>query len=164
MAINRSFIAELKSEAAKTRALLSRVPVDNPAWKPHEKSMELQRLARHVAEIPNWCTYTLMAEELDLSKNHEPSPPLTTAAALVAEMDKHVAAALKELESADDEKLAGNWTLRSGDQIFFTLPRKVVLREMVFNHLIHHRAQLGVYLRMLNVPLPPMYGPTADEN
>ncbi len=163
MAINESFLAELRQEAKKTRNLLSRVPVDQATWKPHEKSMELQRLARHVAELPGWCTVTITTDELDFSKPYDPSPPLTTAAALVAEFDKNVEGAEKALQTADDDLLKGKWSLRNGDHIFFTLPRHVVLRDMVFNHLVHHRAQLGVYLRLLNIPLPSMYGPTADE-
>lgn len=163
MAINQPFLAELKHEAEKTRKLLGRIPVDQPSWKPHEKSMELQRLARHVAEIPNWCTVTITTNELDFAKPYEAAPPLTTAEALVAEFDKNVNGALLALEGADDDHLNNSWSMRNGDHIFFTLPRKVVLRDMVFNHLVHHRAQLGVYLRLLNIPLPPMYGPTADE-
>ena len=163
MAINHAFLAELENEAAKTRTLLSRVPVDNPTWKPHVKSMELQRLARHVAELPAWCTMTITTDELDFAKPFDPSPPLTTAEALVAEFDKNVATAMNALKGTDDEKLQGTWSLRNGEQIFFTLPRHVVLRDMVFNHLVHHRAQLGVYLRLLNIPLPQMYGPTADD-
>ncbi len=163
MAINLSFLEELKNESAKTRKLLSRVPVDNPTWKPHEKSMELQRLARHVAELPSWCSIVITTPELDFAKPYEQSPPLTSAEALVAEFDKNVERAGKALEATNDEHLMGNWSLRNEDHIFFTLPRHEVLRDMVFNHLVHHRAQLGVYLRMLNIPLPGMYGPTADE-
>ena len=163
MAINQPFLAELQYEAAKTRKILSIVPVDNPTWKPHEKSMELQRLARHVAELPQWATVTIKSDELDFAKGYASAPPLTTAAALVAEFDRLVAEAEKALQEADDAHLNAPWTLRNGDKIFFTLPRHIVLRDMVFNHLVHHRAQLGVYLRLLNIPIPGMYGPTADE-
>jgi uncharacterized damage-inducible protein DinB len=163
MGINELFIAELQQESASTRKLLERVPLDKADWKPHEKSMPLGRLATHVAEIPGWTTVTMEQDELDFATmdykpviakdNHE----------LVKMLDENLAKALKTLKDSPDERFSENWTMRTGDKIYFTLPKAAVLRSFAFNHQYHHRAQLTVYLRLLDVPLPGIYGPTADE-
>jgi uncharacterized damage-inducible protein DinB len=164
MQLKELFLQELELEAKKTRILLSRVPSNKPDFKPHPKSMELQRLARHIAELPRWATVTLTTPELDFAKGYTPSPPFTTAEALIIEFDSRLGEARSALEQSSDEDLLAPWTMRNGDHVFFTRARHLVIRDMVFSHLIHHRAQLGVYLRLLDVPLPQLYGPTADEH
>lgn len=163
MPINETFIAELQQEAASTKKLLERVPYDNPNWKPHEKSMELGRLAGHVAELSSWINATLDHDELDFAKSEYKPPVLNSASELVALHEKNIAAAVECLKKHTDEDFMQTWKLRNGEEIYFELPKAVVLRSFVLNHLVHHRAQLGVFLRLLNVPLPNMYGPTADE-
>ena len=164
MSINQSLIAELKSEAANTRKMLERIPENLFDYKPHEKSMLLGRLAQHVAELPSWLTMTVKTEYLDFQESKWTPEPLTTTEALVAFHDKNVAEAIKALEETADADFMVEWTLRSGDHVILKLPRVAVCRSMVMNHMIHHRGQLSVYLRLNNVPLPGIYGPTADEH
>lgn len=163
MGINESFIAELEQEAKATRKLLERVPLDKADWKPHEKSMALGRLAFHVAEIPGYTSATMDTDELDFAKmDYKPITSGTTAD-LLKSFDDNYAKAMKSLKDAPDERFMENWTMKNGEIIYLTLPKIAVLRSFSFSHLIHHRAQLGVYLRLLDVPLPGTYGPTADE-
>jgi uncharacterized damage-inducible protein DinB len=161
MSINEMLMPELEQEAATTRLLLERVPAKDPGWKPHPKSMSLGDLAVHVANLPAWLEMALTTVELDLAVTPTPAP-FTTVDALLASFDRHVASSRAALAKAADADFAVPWSLKSGDQVFFTLPRAVIVRSFVLSHLIHHRAQLGVYLRLLDVPLPPCYGPTAD--
>lgn len=163
MGMNEIFIAELQQEAASTRKLLERVPMDKADWTPHSKSMKLGNLANHVAELLSWTMVTMDQDELDFAKfEYKPEIPKTTED-LVKKFDEMVKKSVECLEKCDDAKFMENWTMRQGDKIFFTLPKAAVLRSFVFNHEVHHRAQLGVYLRLLDIPLPSMYGPTADE-
>src|SRR5688572_10879736 len=160
--LNQALIPELKYEASSTKRLLERVPAEKFDWKPHEKSMTLGRLASHVAEIPDWMTVALTTDELDFAKGgYKPTIP-TTKEELMEKFEKSYSKALETLQAADDETLKGNWTLKNGDHTIFTLPRVATLRSFVLNHLIHHRGQLTVYLRLLGIPVPGMYGPTAD--
>jgi uncharacterized damage-inducible protein DinB len=163
MPINEPLIAELQQEASTTRNILERVPLTDPNWKPHEKSMEIGRLAVHVAELPNWVNATLEHDELDFAKSKYNPPQAKSAAELVEILDKNIANAVEVLKNSSDNHFMNNWTLRNGDEIYFTMPKINVLRSMVYNHIIHHRAQLGVYLRLLNIPIPGSYGPSADE-
>ena len=164
MSLNQSFLPEWKHESKATRKMLATVPFDNPDWKPHGKSMSLARLAGHVAELSGWADVTLLQDELDFAKmDYKPFVPGSTEE-LLAYFDKKNAEATEILNNVSDETLTNNWTMRYGEQIYFTLPKLSVLRTWVFNHIIHHRAQLSVYLRLLDVPVPGMYGPTADEN
>lgn len=163
MAINEPLIAELHQEAAMTKRLLERVPMDKADWKPHEKSMSLGRLASHVAELFGWITFTLDTDGIDWATfEYKPELP-KTADELVAVLDKNVSGADASLKSADDAKFMEMWTMRAGEQVYFSLPKIAVIRTSAYNHLYHHRGQLTVYLRELGVPLPPIYGPTADE-
>ncbi|MCC6865791.1 MAG: DinB family protein [Ignavibacteria bacterium] len=163
MAIKDAFLAELKQEAESTRKLLERVPMDKPDWAPHAKSMKLGNLANHVAELPGWTMVTLDHDELDFAKwEYKPVIPKTTEE-LVKNFDEQVSKAVECLNRTTDDIFMQNWTMRMGDKIFFTLPKAAVLRTFTFNHSYHHRAQLGVYLRLLDIPLPGIYGPTADE-
>jgi uncharacterized damage-inducible protein DinB len=163
MSLSKAFIAELKSETETTRKLLSRVPVDNLTWKPHEKSMTIERLAQHVAELPKWITNTVTKPGLNFAEGWTPSPKFASAEELVNHFDKNVVDAIAALETISDEDLNQPWTLQNGEQIYFTMPKKVVIRTMALNHFIHHRGQLSVYLRLLNIPIPGMYGPSADD-
>lgn len=162
MARKDGLISELQHEAATTRKVLERIPAETFGWKPHEKSMTMGQLSAHVADMFGWFSATLESDELDFAAGYDQPNPATTEE-LTALLDKNVAAAIGSLEKTDDETFMQNWTLRSGEQVFFTMMRVQVLRGMVMNHIIHHRGQLSVYLRMNDLPLPGMYGPSADE-
>lgn len=161
MDIIESLNTEWKQELAFTRILLERVPA-NFDWRPHEKSMTLGRLATHVAEVPGWMIMTLTKAELNFAERTMPTSCKSTTE-LLSIFDASAEASATALENATENQLDENWTLRDGEQIYFTLPKSKVLRSFVFSHLIHHRAQLGVYLRLLDVPIPATYGPSADE-
>jgi uncharacterized damage-inducible protein DinB len=166
MAIRDMILPEFDNEVATTRKTLERVPEGKPDWKPHEKSMPLGRLAAHVAEIPGWAHETIDLDSLDI---HPPgaAPPqpnvMTSRKQLLALFDASVAKGRAAIAGASDEAFAKPWTLLAGGHAVFTLPRIAVLRSYVLSHLIHHRAQLGVYLRLNNIPVPAIYGPSADE-
>lgn len=161
MTLAQMLAPEFDQEMATTRRMLERVPADKLAWTPHPKSMTAGQLAGHLAELPTWINATLQMTDLDLagyeSKKH------TSLDTILADFDAAVAAAKPVLANAPDADFAVDWTLRMGDQVFFTMPRLAVLRSFVFSHIVHHRAQLGVYLRLLDVPVPGSYGPSADE-
>ena len=161
MALNEILLAEFNQEAASTRLLLERVPAKDAAWKPHPKSTSLGALAVHVANLAAWLGVTLTTTELDLAVSPPPAP-FTTVEALLATFDNNVESSRAALAKAVDADFAEPWSLRSGDRVYFTFPRAVIVRSFALSHLIHHRAQLGVYLRLRDVPLPPCYGPTAD--
>jgi uncharacterized damage-inducible protein DinB len=164
MAIKDAFIAELKHESSLTRKILERVPLDKKDWKPHEKSMTIGRLATHIAETMHWTTAIVKADEFDFAA--DPAPVRHTAASseeLLSIFDKNLAEALESLSQADDETMNKIWSIKRGDQVIMASPKKVAIRGWAFSHLIHHRGQLSVYLRLLDVPVPGMYGPTADE-
>lgn len=163
MAIKDALLPEYDHEMATTRRLLDRVPEAEFAWKPHEKSMSLGQLSGHLANIPTWCSAVLDATEFDLATaDRRPRQP-ESREALLNEFDTKVAAARASLVARTDAELLTPWTLRQGSYEIFTLPRISAIRSFVMNHSIHHRGQLSVYLRLKNVPLPSMYGPTADE-
>jgi uncharacterized damage-inducible protein DinB len=165
MAITDALLPEFDHEIATTRRLLERVPEDQFGWKPHDRSMTLGQLAGHIAAIPRWCTMTLATEVLDLEAlgdEARPKPPASRAA-LLQEFDSRAREARAALAGAVDPAMLAPWTLRQGQQEFFTMPRASAIRTFVMNHLIHHRGQLSVYLRLRDVPLPAIYGPSADE-
>lgn len=163
MASVKELIAEFKQETANTRKILERVPDGKNDWAPHEKSMKLARLATHVAEIPGWTYVTISTDVLDFAAgDYKPNVYETTAQRLQF-FDEQVIQSLAILEKTTDEELEKDWTMKNGDIVYFTVPKKVALRTWVFSHQFHHRAQLGVYLRLLNIPVPGIYGPTADE-
>mgnify|MGYP001167416468 CR=1 FL=1 len=163
MPLNESLIMELQHEAQTTRKMLERVPEDKFSWKPHEKSMTLGRLSMHLAEIPGWVNATLLADELDFSKMDYKMREPETNADLMKEFDEKLSSALDVLKNTSDETMMTMWTMRDGETVYLTLPKIAVLRSFVYSHLIHHRGQLSVYLRLLDVPLPSVYGPTADD-
>ena len=162
MALKDLLLPEFDQEAATTRRILERVPAQDAGWKPHPKSASLGALAVHVANLASWLGTTLTTTELDLAVTPTPAP-FTTVEALLATFDRNVASSRAALAKAVDADFAVLWSLKSGDQVFFTLPRAAIVRSFALSHLIHHRAQLGVYLRMLDVPVPALYGPSADE-
>jgi uncharacterized damage-inducible protein DinB len=166
MAISDALLPEFEMEAATTRKFIERLPEDKLNYKPHEKSMALGRLAGHIVEMVGWGTTTLQTEQLDFAPaGAPPFQPLVASSReqLLQEFDKNVAAFRATLPKASDQDLMKQWTLLSGGKVFFAMPRVAVLRSMIFNHIIHHRAQLGVYYRLNNVPVPSSYGPSADE-
>lgn len=156
---------EFKQEMAKTRKMLERVPFDKATWKPHDKSSTLVSLATHVARVPTWVERVITRDEFDVAApNAFPKiEQLTDTKQLLAYFDKNCSDAVKSLEGASDETLMKPWIFRRGEQVFFNMPKAAVIRNMAFNHQYHHRGQLSVYLRMLDVPVPGMYGPSADE-
>jgi len=156
-------LPEFDREMANTRKLLSCVPEDKFSWQPHAKSMTLGRLASHVAELPNWAVETINRETLELQRGMKPWSA-TSQAELLERFDKNVAEARAAIAGASDADLAVDWSRIFGGHKVMTMPRVAVLRSVVMNHLIHHRAQLGVYLRLNDVPIPGMYGPSADES
>jgi len=160
MTIAAALLPEFDQEMSTTRKLLERVPADKGAWKPHPKSFALGHLAQLVARMPGWLTTMLRETELDLASS--PAYSVETTPALLAEFDRNVRTAREALCAAKDADFAVSWSLKHGDHALFTLPRGSVVRTHI-NHLVHHRGQLSVYLRLLDVPVPSIYGPTADE-
>ena len=157
------FLKEMEQEANTTRKMLSRIPDDKFDWKPHPKSMTIRSLATHIAELPGWVTMTLNTDELDFAKaNYQPTP-INNTKELLELFEKSLAEGKKSLQEAKEEDLDKPWTLRNGEKIFNTSPKSDVLR-MSYSQTVHHRAQLGVFLRLLNIPIPGSYGPSADEN
>jgi len=166
MPISKMLLPEFEHEMANTRKTLERVPEEKFDWKPHPKSSSLGGLATHLANIPSWTAQTFDRDELDIAPPGQPPYKLDEAksrADLLEAFDKNVTSARAALEAASDENWQGKWSLLMGGNPIFTLPRTAVMRGFVMNHLIHHRAQLGVYLRLLDVPVPSIYGPSADE-
>ncbi len=166
MAIAEALLPEFDQEAAGVRRTLERVPADKFEWRPHEKSGTMIWLAGHLANLPRWAVLTMEADELDMAPGGEQMPPPPTPASvdeLVATFDRHAAEARAAIAAASDADLMKPWSLLSNGTVLMTLPKAAVIRSFVMNHLIHHRAQLGVYLRMNDVPVPSIYGPSADE-
>lgn len=163
MAIVDALLPEFDHEMTTTRKLLERVPEDKFAWKPHPKSTSLGDLATHVANIASWGQVTLNQSEIDMGGAGR-AAPAASRADLLATFDKNVAATRAALVSKSDPEFMAPWSLKNGGKTFFTMPKAVVWRSFVMNHLIHHRAQLSVYLRMQDVLIPAMYGPSADES
>jgi uncharacterized damage-inducible protein DinB len=164
--ISQSLLPEFDHEMANTRKTLERVPEGRAEFRPHPKSMALGRLAGHLSEIPGWATMTILQDEIDLN------PPggtqgqpyvMSSRADMLRRFDENVQKARAALTAATDESMSKPWTLKNGGREVMTLPRVAVLRSFVMNHMVHHRAQLGVYLRMNDVPVPSIYGPSADE-
>ena len=160
MTFGQSLLSEFDQEMASTRKAIARVPADKGDWKPHPKSFALSSLAQLVAIMPGWITNMVTATELDLAKS--PGYTKQTTEALLAMFDKLVVEARATLAAATDDDFAVSWSLKHSGNVLLTLPRREVVRQTI-NHLVHHRAQLTVYLRLLDVPVPSMYGPTADE-
>jgi uncharacterized damage-inducible protein DinB len=165
MAIKDALVPEYDHEMGTTRRVLNLVPEGELDWKPHEKLMSMGQLAAHIANIPFWCVMTLDRTMLDLDTigTEARLGRSESRAAFLKHFDTHTAAARAGLVNCTDGELLVPWTLKKGGHEIFTLPRITAIRGFMMNHLIHHRGQLTVYLRLKNIPLPPIYGPTADE-
>jgi|SRR5579863_6893253 len=161
MTISEVLLPEFDHEIANTRKILDCVPEDKFTWKPHTKSMTLGRLASHVAEMPQWAVVTINEDKLELIPGTKPFNA-ETKAELMEKLDKNAADARAAIAGASDDHLGKIWTFIYGGQTVFAMPRTAVLRGMVMSHLIHHRGQLSVYLRLNEVAIPGMYGPSAD--
>lgn len=157
-----TFLKEMKHEKATTRKMLERVPNDKFDWKPHPKSMSIRQLAGHIAELFGWAAMTLTTDGLDFASGAYKPPVVNSTDDLLQLMEKSFNASEAQLVAENEDKLDGTWTLRTGETIHSTSTREEVVR-MSLNQIVHHRAQLGVYLRLLDIPIPGSYGPSADE-
>jgi uncharacterized damage-inducible protein DinB len=167
MALRDALLPEFDNEMKNTRKVLERVPEDKFGWKPHAKSGTMAWLAAHVATLGQWATITMTSDELDLApkdgpQRTPPAPP-TTRKELLDRFEEHSTAGRKAIAEASDADLIKPWTLLHGGEKLFTMPKMAVLRGFVMNHMIHHRGQLTVYLRLTDTPVPALYGPSADE-
>lgn len=163
MPISQALLPEFNHEIANTRKTLDRITDEILGYKPHEKSPALGWLAGHLANIPYWAIMTISTSSLDIATSPR-TPKLESKRDILFAFDSNVETAREAIESASDECLTGQWTLLNNGAEIFTMPRAALLRSFVMNHMIHHRAQLCVYLRMNNIPVPALYGPSADEN
>jgi uncharacterized damage-inducible protein DinB len=166
MAITDALLPEFDDEMDRTRRTLERLPEDKLDWRPHPKSMTMGALATHLAQIPGWTVTALTEESFDVAPEGGPPMELVPAESrqeILDLFDRNRAAARAAMSGASDDQLRQTWTLLAGGKVVFSLPRVAVLRSFIMNHSIHHRAQLGVYLRLNDVPVPSIYGPSADE-
>jgi uncharacterized damage-inducible protein DinB len=166
MAISDALLPEFDHEMQNTRKTLERIPDDKFGWKPHEKSMTLGRLSAHLAEIPVWANNSIEKDSIDVAPPGGPAyqpPQANSRKEVLALFDANIAAARKAITAVSDQTLMKPWSLLMGGKTILTMPKVAVLRGFVMNHTIHHRAQLGVYLRLNNLPVPAIYGPSADE-
>jgi uncharacterized damage-inducible protein DinB len=163
MSLSDTFAGELQHEATSTRKCLERITEATFDWKPHEKSMTMLRLAAHIAEMFGWVKDTVEKPELNFAgMDYKPFAPKTTAE-LIEFLDKNIGEAIESLKDVSDETMLGNWKMRDGEKIYIDMPRIAALRGFVLKHLVHHRGQLSVYLRLNDIPIPEIYGPSADE-
>ncbi len=166
MPISQALLPEFDQEMGNTRKVLERVPEDKLDWKAHPKSNTIGWVAKHLADLPSWAEHTLKKESLDVAPVGGPAfqlPEAKTRAAILELFDKNVASARAAISAAYDADFMKTWTLLKGGQKLFAMPRVAVVRSMVMNHMIHHRAHLCVYLRLNNIPVPALYGPSGDE-
>ncbi|MCP4656241.1 MAG: hypothetical protein GY856_12585 [bacterium] len=160
--MNQAILGEFTHEAAITRKMLELVPEERFDWQPHDKSFTLVQLAGHTARVPEWAGVVVGQDELDLGSEFTPPEAPKTRAELLDLFDRSADVFKEALQDCGDDHLQGSWKLRRGDEVFLDLPRVAALRSFVLNHVVHHRGQLSVYLRLLDVPLPQVYGSTAD--
>ncbi len=158
----KMYLKELEQEALTTRKMLQRVPTDKFSWQPHPKSMTIKRLATHIAELPTWITMAIKTDELDFADNPYQPTDVNTTEELLAYFESSLADGRSELKEENESLLDKDWTLRNGQQIYSVEPKADVIR-MSINQIIHHRAQLGVFLRLLDIPIPGSFGPSADD-
>jgi uncharacterized damage-inducible protein DinB len=163
MTISEILLLDFDVEIASARRLLERIPEADPQWRPHEKSMPIGRLALHVARLPDFCTRILTTQELNIATEKFPPIVFESTAHLLSELERTSIQARAHVTAASDEHLKSHWKLTFGERVVVDSPRMLLYRTMFLNHLVHHRAQLCVYLRLLNVPVPGLYGPSADE-
>ena len=160
--ITSYFENQVKEEAEVTRKMLKIVPDDQYDWKPHPKSMTIRQLATHIAELPGWIPMGINTEVLDFAKSDYKPTPIDNNGELMKAFEDNQKLALESLSKTDDDYLQNSWTMRNGDQVYMTTTKENVIK-MAISQTIHHRAQLGVFLRLLNIPIPGSYGPSADE-
>jgi uncharacterized damage-inducible protein DinB len=163
MAIKDALISELKQEATLTKKILERVPLDKKDWKPHAKSTSLGRLATHIAEIPRWIPEMMTNDVYDFMAHPFAPHIVSSQEELLQIYQTNLDNAIATLEKSSDEDLDKIWTVKKGEHTVFSIPKKAAMRSWAFSHIFHHRGQLSVYLRLLDVPIPGMYGPSADE-
>lgn len=163
MNLNEALLPEFEQEMNTTKNMLNALSDDFFNYQPHEKSMNTQQLVNHIAEIPTWVNGTLEQEELNFATAGLTPSNLNSKQEVIALFDKNVEAAKQSLQNTNNETMMANWSLKNGEQTYFTMPRAAVLRTMVMSHIVHHRAQLGVYLRMNNANVPSSYGRSADD-
>jgi uncharacterized damage-inducible protein DinB len=163
MRICEAVLPEFDQEMSNTRKTLERIPEDKLGWKPHDKSMTLGRLAGHIVELVGWANTSITTDSLNVTMDKYQPIVATSRQQILELFDKSVKESRAAIAGASDEHMMQPWTLSFSGQTVFTMPRAAVLRMSCFNHIIHHRAQLGVYLRLNNVPVPALYGPSADE-
>lgn len=166
MPISTLLLPEFDAEIATTRRVLERVPEGRGEWRPHPKSFPLSHLAQLVARLPGWTNMVMDSTEFDIAPKEGSKYPgysIESPATILAEFEKSLPAARAAIEKASDADFQVPWTFKKAGEAQFTQPRYMMLRTMMLNHLVHHRAQLGVYLRLLDAKVPQMYGPTADE-
>ena len=163
MRICEAVLPEFDQEMSNTRKTLERIPEDKLGWKPHDKSMTLGRLAGHIVELVGWANTSITTDSLNVTIDKYQPVVATSRQQILELFDKSVKESRAAIAGATDEHMMQPWTLAFNGQTVFTMPRAAVLRMSCFNHIIHHRAQLGVYLRLKNVPVPALYGPSADE-
>jgi uncharacterized damage-inducible protein DinB len=166
MGIGESLLPEFDREMANTRKTLERVPDEKFDWKPHEKSSAMGALAAHIANLPSWAGRAIASDSFDAAPGGEPirQAPLNSRAELLAKFDENTAAARAAISTASDQELFKHWTLLLNGKKILKMPKAAVLRAFILSHMIHHRAQLGVYLRLNDIPVPSTYGPSADED
>jgi uncharacterized damage-inducible protein DinB len=165
MGLSESLLPEFDHEMANTRKTLERVPDERFDWKPHAKSSAMRALAGHLANLPSWGALAIGSDSFDMAPGGEPvkTPALSSGKDVLSTFDDNVAKTRSAIQSASDQDLFKPWTLMSNGKTILTMPKIAILRSFVVNHMIHHRAQLGVYLRLNDLPVPSIYGPSADE-
>jgi uncharacterized damage-inducible protein DinB len=159
----QQFLKEMEQEATTTRKFLERLPENKYDWQPHKKSMTIQRLATHIAELPSWVKMALTTDELDFKASDYKPTVVKNNKEMLKVLDKSLDEARESLKNAKDDILGKKWVMRNGDTIYTTSTKGEIVR-MAFCQIVHHRAQLGVFLRLLDIPIPGSYGPSADEN
>jgi uncharacterized damage-inducible protein DinB len=163
MSIAETLLIDFDDEIENTRRTLERIPENNPQWKPAEKSMAIGRLALHVAQLPDFCTRIMKTPEMNMATEKFPEIVFESTPHLLSELKRSAAEAKRAVAASSDDDLKKEWRLLWGDRVFLNAPRMVLYRTSFLNHMVHHRAQLGVYLRLLGIPVPGLYGPSADE-
>ena len=163
MTLAEPLIEELQHESLGTRKILERIPADKLGWQPHTRSMTLGRLAAHIAEIPGWLHETIRQDELDFAITNFTPFPLDNKDLLMSAFEAALNKGMDALKHASDENLMAIWRLRNGPHVFLQMPRIGIVRGLILNHVVHHRGQLSVYLRLLDLQVPGLYGPSADE-